>query len=220
MSQLHLQLKFAPKKSLLVLLVLVALLLAGCVADTGQMADQPRYDLLEPSQLLPNGQSAQPLPVGVVPFAQNIDQSVFSQSDGERVSPNAAALTGVDESGSPVSGFPVAVDLELVKLGQERFNIYCIPCHGPAGEANGIAVQFGVLKPPSLLDTNARTITSGDIFKIITEGRGKMFPYDYRVQPNERWAIISYIRALQLKSGPADPASLTPEDLKAIEGQP
>lgn len=219
MSQLHFPLKFAHKKSLLVLIVLASLLLAGC-AEAGQMADQPRYDLLEPSQFFPNGQSAQPLPEGVVPYAQNKGQSVFSEASGEAISPNDPALTGVDETGSPVSGFPVTVDQDLVSLGQERFNIYCVPCHGATGEANGVAIQFGVQKPPSLLDTNARTLTSGDIFKLITEGRGKMFPYGYRVQPTERWAIISYIRALQLKSGPADPASLTADDLKAIEGQP
>jgi hypothetical protein len=220
-----------PRRGLMILLVLASLALAGC-AESGQMAEQPRYDPLEASQFFRNGQSAQQLPEGVVPFAQNRDQSVFSQEEGERMSPNDPILTGVDESGNPVSAFMLPVDLDLVNVGRERYAIFCTPCHGPAGEGNGVAVGFGVAKPPSLLDTNSRGLNSGELFRIITEGQGKMYPYGYRVKPGERWAIIAYIRALQLKntqSGPADPAnparavdpaSLTPAELQSIEGQP
>lgn len=201
------------------LLLILSLLLAGC-AESGQMVNQPRYDPLEPSEFFKDGMSAQPVPQGAVPFAQNRGQSPLSQEDGDSESPNSPALTGLDAEGNPVEGFTLPVDQELVSLGQERYNIFCIPCHGTAGEGNGRAVPFGVTKPPSLIDDNARGLTSGTIFDVITAGKGQMFPYGYRVKPEERWAIIAYIRALQLKSGPADPASLTPEDLQSIEGQP
>jgi len=218
MSQLRFQLLFMNKR-LLVLLVLATLLLAGC-AESGQMAEQPRYDPLEPSQFFDGGTSALQLPEGVVPFAMHEGTSPFFEGDGEPMSPNSPVLTGLDEGGAPVQGSPLPVDGDFVTLGQERYNIYCVPCHGPAGEGNGVTVQFGMPKPPSLLEANAQGLTSGEIFDIITHGRGVMYPYGYRVQPNERWAIIAYVRALQLKGGPADPAALTPDELQSIEGQP
>jgi mono/diheme cytochrome c family protein len=181
------------------------LFLAGC-EQTGDMYAQPRYDPLGASDIFPNGQSAQ-LPVaGSVPYAST-------------ESPNSPALTGQDDKGQPAKGFPVTVTKELVQQGQDRYNIYCIPCHGPNGEGNGKAVGFGFPKPPSLLAANAKGLANGDIFQIIQNGRGKMFSYGYRVNASERWAVIAYIRALQLKNGPADPATLTPADIDQIGKQ-
>jgi mono/diheme cytochrome c family protein len=211
--------QFAKSRAAIVLLVGLSLLLAGC-AESGQMADQPRYDPLEPSLFFADGMAARPVPEGSVPFAQNIGQSPLSQEDGDTISPNSPVLTGLDAEGNPVEGFPLPVDQELVMLGQERYTIFCVPCHGPAGEGNGRAVGFGVTKPPSLIDDAGSALTSGTIFDVITAGKGQMFAYGYRVKPEERWAIIAYIRALQLSNGPADPASLTPADLQSIESQP
>ena len=187
-------------------LALAMLFFSGCVA-AGSMGDQPRYDPLEDSQLFPDGQSARPLVEGSVPFT------------GEG-SPNNPEQTGLDENGEPIEGLPVEVNPELVALGQERYNIFCTPCHGAVGEGNGRAVSFGVPKPPSLLDENARNLTSGQLFDIITNGQGQMFPYGYRVKSDERWAIISYIRALQLKEGAVNLEELTEAEIQQIGDQP
>ncbi len=136
------------------------------------------------------------------------------------LSPNDPTLTGVDESGNPVKDIPVAVDQNLVKLGQERYDIYCIPCHGASGQGDGKVVTFGFSKPPDLLAANAKGLTAGEIFGIIENGRGKMFPYGYRVKPAERWAVISYVRAMQLKNGPVTPSDLTPAELNQLGKQP
>lgn len=178
-------------------------LLAGC-AQTGQMVQQPRYNPLSSSAIFPNGQSAQMPVAGSVPF----------QATG---SPNDPRLTGQDSGGEPLKGWPVKVDVALVQQGEERYNIYCVPCHGPTAQGNGKVTGFGFPKPPDLL-TN-KTLTNGDIFNVITNGKGKMYSYGYRVQPDERWAIIAYIRAMQLKNGSVDPTSLTPDQLNQIGSQ-
>lgn len=192
---------------MLAVLAAAAILLVGC-AQTGQMDNQPRYDPLEPSQLFPDGRSAQAFVSGSVPY-QPGDQS-----------PNSPALTGLDENGQPVKGFPVTVDKNLVQQGQDRFNIYCIPCHGPSGAGDGKVIPFGFSKPPNLLGDEVKALANGDIFQIIKSGKGKMFSYGYRVKPDERWAIIAYIRAMQLKNGPVNPQDLTPEDLNQLGSQP
>ena len=191
---------------LLAALAAALVLLAGC-AETGQMHDQARYDPLEPSELFADGRSARPYQPGTVPYM-------------EEGSPNSPELTGLTESGEALEGLPVTVDQELVLLGQERYEIYCTPCHGATGEGNGRVVGYGFPKPPSLLTDEARALTSGDYFQIITEGRGNMFPYGYRVKPAERWAVIAYIRALQLRNGEVTPQELTPDELNQIGEQP
>lgn len=204
MTSKHSHFSFHRRLALLGGLAVAFLLLAGC-AQTGQMVAQPRYNPLSSSSLFPNGQSAQMPVAGSVPF----------QATG---SPNDPALTGLDASGQPVKGWPVKVDQPLVQLGQERYNIYCVPCHGATAQGNGKVTGFGFPKPPDLL-TN-QTLTNGDIFAVITNGKGKMFSYGYRVKANERWAIIAYIRAMQLKNGAVDAGALTPDQLNQIGSQP
>lgn len=191
---------------LAVILALSLLFLSGC-AEIGQMRDQPRYDPLQESDFFADGSSARLPPAGAVPY--------FAEG-----SPADPALTGVDEKGALLTRFPVAVTTELVVEGQERFNIYCVPCHGPKGEGNGKVTGLGFPKPPSLLTNEAKALTDGDLFKVITEGKGKMFPYGYRVKPLERWAVIAYIRAMQLNNGEVNPAELSPEELRQLGGQP
>ncbi len=194
-------------RHLLVLLAVAALLvLAGC-AETGQMIDQPRLDPLEPSTLFADGRASRSFVPGTVPYSG--DQS-----------PNSPELTGLDENGQPVSGFPVSVDEKLLATGQERFGIYCTPCHGQTGEGNGKVTTFGYPKPPSLLADNAKGLTAGQIFGIITNGQGNMYSYAYRVKPAERWAVIAYIRAMQLKNGTVNLQELTPAEIDQIGKQP
>ncbi len=187
-------------------LAIAILLLAGC-AETGQMVDQPRYDPLEASAFFADGQSARPIVQGAVPYS-------------DVVSPNSPLLTGLDTNNQPFTGFPVPVTKDLVLQGQARYNIYCIPCHGPVGAGNGMVTTFGFPKPPDLLGANIKNLKSGEIFNVITNGKGKMFSYGYRVKPPERWAIISYLRAMQQKNGAVTAADLTPDFLNQIGQQP
>lgn len=186
----------------LALLMMSVLLLAGC-DKTGQMYAQPRYNPLAASDFFPNGQAARNFPQGSVAYAPDGDV-------------NSPAHTGMDASGAPEKGFPVTVDANLLAKGQERFGIYCVPCHGVNGEGNGKATQFGFPKPPSLLTEGAKALSAGEIFAVIQNGKGKMFSYGYRVKPAERWAVIAYIRALQLKNGPVKAQDLTADDLNQI----
>ena len=169
------------------------------------MVDQARYDVFEASDFFADGMSARPKIPGTVPYL------------GPDRSPNDPALTGLGEDDQPVTAIPVTVDTELVVEGQERYDIFCTPCHGAAGEGNGRATTFGFPAPPSLLTS---TLSDGEMFDVITNGRGQMFPYGYRVKPDERWAVIAYIRALQLRGGAVDPQELTPDELNQLGAQP
>lgn len=188
------------------LLVLSVLLLSGC-QEIGQMIDQPRYDALQGSQFFTDGSSARVPPDGTVPY----------MAEG---SPADPALTGLDSSGQALTVMPVEITQELVAQGEERFSIYCVPCHGPAGEGNGKVTGFGFPKPPNLLSEDTKALTDGQIFDIITNGQGNMFPYGYRVKPDERWAVIAYVRALQLKNGAVNAQDLTPEEINQLGSQP
>jgi mono/diheme cytochrome c family protein len=188
------------------ILVVATLVLSGC-AEAGTMLTQPRYNTLAGSDFFADGSSARVPPDGTVPYSPD-------------TSPNARALTGLDESGQPVTTIAAVVDQNMVADGKAQFNIYCIPCHGPTGEGNGKVTGFGFAKPPSLLADEAKALKDGEIFSIITDGKGKMFPYGYRVKPDERWAIIAYVRALQLKNGEVKPQELTEDELNSIRSKP
>ena len=97
-----------------------------------------------------------------------------------------------------VRGFPAPVTLEQLRKGQERFNIYCSVCHGITGVGDGMIVQRGFPRPPSFHEQRLRDAPEGHFFHVITHGYGAMYSYASRVEPAERWAIIAYIRALQL----------------------
>lgn len=96
--------------------------------------------------------------------------------------------------------FPFPVTTEVAARGRERFNIYCSPCHGRTGEGRGMIVQRGYKQPPSLHDARLRDLGPGYFFNVITNGFGVMPAYAVQVPVNDRWAIVAYIRALQLST--------------------
>lgn len=197
---------FKSARSRWMLVLVTLLLLSGC-AEAGNMNYQPRLNPLSASAFFADGSSAR-LPVtGSVPYS----------TDG---SANSPVTTGMGDNGQPIAGFPMPVTQALVAQGQVRYNIYCIPCHGPSGKGDGKVVPFGYPKPPDLLSADIVGTSNYEIFTAITNGFQKMFPYAYRVKPPERWAIIAYVRALQLKNGPANPQDLTPADLDQIGKNP
>ena len=97
---------------------------------------------------------------------------------------------------------PFPVNQQVLERGQQRFNIYCAPCHGEIGDGNGMIVQRGFRQPPSYMEDRLRNAPVGYFFDVMTNGFGAMPDYSQQVQPADRWAIAAYIRALQ-RTGPA-----------------
>ena len=163
-------------------LALSALLaLAACRQD---MHDQPKFIPLRPSSFFADGRSARPIPEGTVARGHLNEDIAF--------------FTGKGPDGKPVAEFPVPVTKELIRRGQQRFNIYCTPCHDRTGNGNGMVVQRGYRHPPTYHSDRLRQMPSGYFFDVITNGFGAMPDYAAQIPPADRWAIVSYIRALQL----------------------
>jgi hypothetical protein len=176
---------------------------AGCRQD---MHVQPRYNPYDPSDFFEDGQSAR-LPVeGTVPRGDLT------------MGPQELLYTGKVD-GQPSEVFPFPVTKEVLDRGRERFDIYCSPCHGFSGDGDGMIVQRGFRRPPSLHEDRLRTSPAGHFFDVITNGFGVMFPYGYRVTPRDRWAIIYYVRALQL-SRKASIEDLPEADREKMQGEP
>jgi len=155
---------------------------AGCRQD---MHVQPRYNPYDPTDFFPDGQSARTPVAGTVPR-------------GDLASgPQELLYTG-KVNGAVMDEFPFPVTRAVLERGRERFNIYCEPCHGMTGDGDGMIVQRGFRHPPSLHSDNLRSAPAGHFFDVISNGFGVMYPYGYRIVPPDRWAIVSYIRALQL----------------------
>jgi mono/diheme cytochrome c family protein len=118
-----------------------------------------------------------------------------------------------------VETFPYAIGGEVLARGQQRYDIYCSVCHGRTGEGTGMIVQRGFPQPPSFHIPRLREAPVGHFFNVITRGYGVMYPYGSRVEVSDRWAIVAYIRALQLSQN-ARISDLPPNDRAKLEGQP
>jgi hypothetical protein len=156
------------------------MLLAGC---RNEMHDQPRFETFERSPFFPDGMSARPQIAGTVAQGQLYEDALLYRG---RV------------NGQHATEFPSPVTREMIVRGQDRFNIYCAPCHSKLGDGEGMIVQRGFRKPPSFHIDRLRAAPVGHYFDVITNGFGAMTDYASRVAPADRWAIIAYIRALQL----------------------
>lgn len=124
-----------------------------------------------------------------------------------RAGPAAAPDGTVAYRAKPVT--PPPVTLALLERGQERFRIYCTPCHSELGDGHGMIVQRGFPAPPSYHIDRLRNAPAQHFYDVMTDGYGAMYSFAYRVQPADRWAIAAYIRALQ-RSQDATVADLTP----------
>ncbi len=111
---------------------------------------------------------------------------------------DAAYYTGKDSNGNFLKKLPVAITKDLVERGSNRFEIYCTPCHSRIGDGKGIINEYGFVPPPSTLhDDRLRNVEDGHLYDVITNGIRNMQPYKNQVPVADRWAIVSYIRALQ-----------------------
>lgn len=153
------------------------------------------------------------------------EEHFFADDAGSRMLPPHTVARGhLEDDGQFFTGkignqlvatMPAPVTPELLRRGQERFDIYCAVCHGRTGEGNGMIVQRGFPQPPSLHEQRLRDAPVGHFFDVITNGYGVMYPYASRVSPEDRWAIVAYIRALQL-SEHATPADADAEDARQL----
>jgi len=186
-------------KSAWMTLLITVVLLAAC----NGMEDQPKYEPLEPSTFYSNGASARPLVANTVARGQaNTDSLLY---------------TG-QENGKPATEFPFPVTDEVLARGQARFTIFCTPCHGYSGYGDGIIVQRGLTPPPSFHTDRLRNAPVGYFFNVITNGFGAMYSYGDRVPPEDRWAIIAYIRALQLSQN-ATMGNVPPEVRPTLQAE-
>ncbi len=161
-------------------LLFSALLISGCGVN---MRDGARYIPLERSSFFPDDKSSREPPAGTVARGQ--------------LRVDAAFFTG-KANGKDIDAFPIKITPEVLQRGQQRFNIYCSPCHGYTGYANGMIVLRGFSPPPSFHQDRLRQAPVGHFYDVITNGYGAMYSYASRVNPADRWAIVAYIRALQL----------------------
>jgi mono/diheme cytochrome c family protein len=189
------------KRILLLPLALCAL--AGCEGAKQDMYDQPRYKTYAPSPLFEDGASARPPVAGTEPRARG----AFADSSGGR---KGTDLVQRDLEAEQAQTNPYPVDMTLLKRGQDRYMIYCMPCHSPAGDGDGLVVRRGFPAPPTYHQDRLRKVPDRHIYDVITNGYGVMVPYGDRVEPADRWAIVAFIRALQL-SQHAEAASLPPD---------
>ena len=130
-----------------------------------------------------------------------------------RVGPGKIPEGMVDYGSRPVT--PPPVTMALLRRGQDRFRIYCTPCHSELGDGNGMIVQRGFSPPSSYHIARLREAPVQHFYDVITHGYGAMYSFAYRVQPADRWAIAAYIRALQ-RSRNATVADLTPGQKAAL----
>lgn len=111
---------------------------------------------------------------------------------------------------------PPPVTIALLERGQQRFDVYCSPCHSRLGDGNGMVVQRGFPRPPSYYSDTLRKAPNQQFYDVITHGYGVMYSYADRVEPKDRWAIVAYIRALQA-SASASLSDVPPDKRSALK---
>lgn len=157
--------------------LVAAVALSGCIQ---KMDEHGRMHAYGESQFFADGAEARPLPPGTVPIGPAM------QDTGDLTPP------------SPAPSAMPKVTLALLTRGRTEYQTYCAPCHGLSGYGDGVIVQRGFPAPPSYHTDKLRKAPNSHFFDVITHGHGVMYPYASRVAPADRWAIIAYIRALQL----------------------
>lgn len=181
------------------------------------MHNQPKFIPLRSSEFFPDRRSARYPVAGTVPRLDD------PRVDAEQLDPNSYFLTG-RHNGTLGNELPFGTQTpqqmhELLTRGQERYNIYCSPCHARLGDGNGMIVQRGYKRPPSFHQDRLRNAPLGHFFDVMSYGFGAMPDYAAQIHPADRWAIAAYIRALQVSQDPGMALSQAQidEELKKME---
>jgi mono/diheme cytochrome c family protein len=185
--------------------------LAGCGVRS-DMQDQPRYKAYKKSTFFPDGRASRNLPEGTVARGFLKDDKAFFTGKIDNPNLNVPVETTIDATGNTlvttfpnaIDEFPMPVTMELVDRGQDRYNIYCVVCHGPVGRGDGMIVRRGFPQPPTYHDDRLRNAPVGHFFDVMTNGWGKMNSYADKLSAADRWAVVAYIRTLQVSQNPEE----------------
>jgi mono/diheme cytochrome c family protein len=172
--------------------------LSGCSLKQ-DMAYQPKNTPLSPSDFFTDGRSERPLLENTVARGALDDDALFVPKES--------------------NAFPLPVTAELMDRGEGRYKIFCTPCHGLQGDGNGMVAMRGMKHPPTLHQDRLRKATNGYFYDVVTNGFGAMYSYSAQIPPRDRWAIIAYVRALQLSRN-AKAAELPNELRERLEHPP
>ena len=170
-------------------LVLALFMIIGCEGTTDierlrqEMYNQSRFEPLEKNSFFADNRSSRPWIKGTVARGH--------------LRTDAHLYTGIVD-GKPAETFPFPITRDVILRGRDRYNIYCSPCHGYEGDGRGMVVRRGMKQPPSYHVERLQNETPGYFFDVMTNGFGAMYSYASRIKPRDRWAIIAYVRALQL----------------------
>jgi mono/diheme cytochrome c family protein len=179
-------------------LLALLLLATGCDLD---MRDQPRYEAFEESAFFEDGAVMRPQVPNTMARSQ---RPVDEHLETGRV------------NGQLAETFPFTITLEVLERGREEYDVFCSPCHGYVGDGQGIVVEYGMRQPPSFHEPELREEPAGYYFDLITNGTRVMPSYASRILPQDRWAIIAYIRALQLSQN-TDVSNVPPQDVPNLD---
>ena len=151
---------------------------AGCDNLHQDMGNQPKNKPLSPSDFFSDGRSER------APVDNTVTRGALA---------NDELMVAKDSN-----NFPIPVDQALLERGEERYKIFCTPCHGLQGDGNGMVAMRGMKHPPTYHQDRLRQAPNGYFYDVISNGFGQMYSYGAQVPPRDRWAIIAYVRALQL----------------------
>jgi len=174
----------------LLALLAAACVLAGCERTMKDMYVQPKLGPDDASPLFPDGKGSRPPPPGSVAIAS-----------GE-LAPTSSGRHGRDDlvarDAALAASAPPAADMALLRRGQSRYDIFCAPCHSALGDGDGRVAQRGFPHPPTFHQARLRQAPDRHFFDVISQGYGEMPSYADRLTPQDRWAVVAYVRALQL----------------------
>ena len=158
------------------------------------MDRQAKYKPQAASKFFADGRADRPIPAGTVPYGRD-----DAKADPAYLRADDFRYEGKLADGSFGRGLPAGVEVTevFVRRGQSRYQIYCAPCHGALGDGNGITKSYGMLTTPTYHDDRLRAMAEGEIFNTITHGKNTMMAYADKLSPDDRWAVVAYMRALQ-----------------------
>lgn len=206
--------KHGPRAALALVAALAGALLLTLVSCRGNLADRPpfhwnqnmdhqdKYEPQEANEHYRDRRAMRPEVPGTVAVGSLRDDDHYFLGQGLR--------------GKDVHRLPVELDRPLLERGRRRYDVFCTPCHGAAGYGDGIVVKRGMLPPPSYLDKRIKIMPVGQLYRTITNGVRNMASYSAQIPVRDRWAIVAYVRALQVSGS----ASLddVPHDIAAAKG--
>lgn len=175
------------------------LFVVACHLD---MYNQPRNEPYTENTLFPNNAVARPIEPNTVSRSAQLDP----------------VLTTGEQNGQFVTTNPLPVDDQVLARGRDRYNIVCITCHGANADGRGIVAGYFRPPPASMYLERLRTAPDGYLFQVITHGKGQMFPQAHQLTPEDRWAVIAYIR--QLQETPPEGVQANPTEAPAEERPP